>query len=270
MRTCGYLATATGKIEYLVEGDGDPVTVVGHGLTRTIADTRPLVRGVAGTMILFHFRGHGNSAGIDAPWTYDVLADDLDAVVEHFAVRRAVMFSIACGVLARAAVRSPDQFERLVFVLPPSVFTQEMSAAAVIHDHFALAAAGRTDELAALIAASWPAWMRQFDPQCRLARLMAEWEVSRPSVINPLRKLVRSPALTSVDQLRAIRAPTLVIGQDDDLLHPIHVTQALVSALPHARQHVVQPVRDYAAYGRAISAAVAGFLNTNEEHDGGK
>jgi len=51
MRTAGYarqglVPTPKESVEYFIDGQDEPETVIGHGLTKTIADTRPPVRGV--------------------------------------------------------------------------------------------------------------------------------------------------------------------------------------------------------------------------------
>jgi 3-oxoadipate enol-lactonase len=257
----GRVATPDGNIEYLVEGEGDPVTVIGHGLTRTIADTRPLVRGVKGSSVFFHFRSHGNSSHAVGPWSYSALAAELGAVCKHFGAGRAIAISVSCGVLARAVTQSPDLFERLVFVLPPSCFNAKMVANDLIHEYLALAAAGKSDELTAMVASSWPAWMREFDHKSLLSRLTADRLIASPTVVGGTRHMVRSPAIADLTELAGIRAATLIVGQEDDLLHPVQVARELAAAIPEAHLRLIQPVRSYSAYGRAVSTVVSAFLN---------
>jgi hypothetical protein len=49
MRTAGYarqglIPTPKKSVEYFIDGQDEPETVIGHGLTKTIAGTRPPVR----------------------------------------------------------------------------------------------------------------------------------------------------------------------------------------------------------------------------------
>jgi pimeloyl-ACP methyl ester carboxylesterase len=61
------------RLERLITGVGDPVTVFAHGLAGDIATTRPLGSAVLGRRVFFHFRGHGRSDAPPGPWTFDDL-----------------------------------------------------------------------------------------------------------------------------------------------------------------------------------------------------
>jgi hypothetical protein len=59
-----------GDVEVLVTGSGSPVTVFGHGLAGSIAETRPFGSGVRGTRAFLHFRGHGATPSREGePWS---------------------------------------------------------------------------------------------------------------------------------------------------------------------------------------------------------
>ena len=66
-----------GEIEYVVTGNGPPVTVFAHGLAGSIPETRPFGSGVDGTRVFLHFRGHGASSAPVGTCTYAALADEL-------------------------------------------------------------------------------------------------------------------------------------------------------------------------------------------------
>ena len=71
------------RLEQLVSGVGDPVTVFAHGLAGDITGTRPLGSAVAGRRVFFHFRGHGRSDSPPGPWSFADLAADLRAVADR-------------------------------------------------------------------------------------------------------------------------------------------------------------------------------------------
>ena len=65
-------------VEYVVTGAGEPVTLFVHGLTGSVAQTRPFGSGVAGTRVFAHLRGHGLTAvPQDGPGTYADLAGEV-------------------------------------------------------------------------------------------------------------------------------------------------------------------------------------------------
>ncbi len=105
-------------LEYLTAGTGQPVTVFAHGFAGGIADTRPYGSSVTGTKVFFQFRGHGRSGAPAGPWSYADLAGDLRGVADRFGARRALGVSLGAGALTRLLARTPDRFDRVVFVLP--------------------------------------------------------------------------------------------------------------------------------------------------------
>ncbi|MFD0787236.1 alpha/beta fold hydrolase, partial [Micromonospora azadirachtae] len=70
------------RLERLITGAGDPVTVFAHGLGNGIATTRPFGSGVTGRKVFFQFRGHGRSDAPPGPWSYADLARDVRAIAD--------------------------------------------------------------------------------------------------------------------------------------------------------------------------------------------
>ena len=63
-----------------VDGQGEPVTVVAHGLTNNCRELAALTPMVPGTKVRFDFRGHGRSSAPQRGYRFEDLAGDLDAV----------------------------------------------------------------------------------------------------------------------------------------------------------------------------------------------
>ena len=75
-----------------------------------------------GTKVRFCFRGHGHSSTPEpGAYAYADFARDLDAVAAQHGATAAVGTSLGAGALAHLLAREPDRFERLVFLLPPSL-----------------------------------------------------------------------------------------------------------------------------------------------------
>ncbi|MGH3716985.1 MAG: alpha/beta fold hydrolase, partial [Micromonosporaceae bacterium] len=89
------------RLEYLVTGSGDPVTVFAHGLAGGIPDTRPLGSGVPGTKVFLHMRGHGGSSPLTPDWQYADLAGDVAAVADATGATQALGVSLGAGALCR-------------------------------------------------------------------------------------------------------------------------------------------------------------------------
>jgi len=126
--TAGPLTVAgpAGPIDCLVTGSGRPVTVFVHGLTGSIAQTRPFGSGVTGSRVFVHLRGHGGTRvppapdGTPAPGGYREAAADVAAVVAATGAGAAVGISFGAGALLALLGTGATPLRRLVLCLPPS------------------------------------------------------------------------------------------------------------------------------------------------------
>ncbi|MCA1823536.1 MAG: alpha/beta hydrolase [Frankia sp.] len=223
-------------VEYARYGDGDPVTVFGHGLAAGIDETRPLGSAVAGTKVFLHFRGHGGS---DPPrpagWSYRALAMDLRAVADAVAATRAVGVSMGAGALLALLAATPDRFERCVFYLPGALDAPRTGAAVARLSALAAAvAAGDVAGIAAHLAAELPPDVRMASGVPAYLRKRAR-ALTGTAVADALRALPAEVPLTDTAVLRRVSAPSLVVGEADDDVHPVEVARELADALPDAR-----------------------------------
>ncbi len=101
-----------------VDGEGEPVTVVAHGLTNNrneLAALTPLLRG---TKVRFDFRGHGRSTAPERGYAFDDFTGDLDAVARAYGATRAIGTSLGGAAIAGLLGADPTRFERCVWLLP--------------------------------------------------------------------------------------------------------------------------------------------------------
>ncbi|QGN46643.1 alpha/beta fold hydrolase [Micromonospora sp. WMMD558] len=249
------------RLEQLVTGAGDPVTVFAHGLGNGIATTRPFGSGVAGRKIFFQFRGHGRSDAPAGPWSYTDLARDLRAVADLGGATRAFGASLGAGALSRLLIESPHRFERLVFFLPAvldrprgEVARERLTALldAVESGDAATVADVVQVELPPAVRntpAGW-AYLRQ-----RLDQLL------RDGLAPGLASLPDSVPLRDAGALAAVTAPALVIGCAGDDLHPVEVAEQLAAALPRATLHVYDRPGVLWTDRADLRERVSGFLN---------
>jgi 3-oxoadipate enol-lactonase len=227
-----------GGVQYVVVGSGPPVTVLAHGLGGSIAETRPLATDLAGSRVLLHFRGHGDSAALDGGWDYDMLAADLRAVADHVGATRALGLSLGAGALLRLLSTTPDRFERVAFVLPAAIDRSRSDGATARLDRLAEAMrAGDHGRLIALLLAEVPAELRDSrGAQVLTARRARQLAFTEPPYPRPG---VRP--LDSIEALASLRVPSLVLAQEDDELHTLAIARTLAAALPNAALHVLSP-----------------------------
>ncbi len=218
-------------VEYTVLGAGAPVTLFAHGLGGGRSETRPLAGKVGGTRVLLSFRGHGGSDALDGGWDYDVLADDLRSVADRVGATRCVGLSLGGGALLRVLRDEPDRFERLSFVLPAALdSTRGDGATERLRSLGHAIDRGDADEATALLIAEVPPALRERRGVELLLRRRAADLVTRPAPV----PLGEDRPLSDRSVLARITAPTLVVGQEADPLHPVALARELAELLPNA------------------------------------
>lgn len=218
----------------LVSGSGDPVTVVAHGLGASLAETRPLVSGVAGTRVLYQARGHGTSPAPDRPG-YGELADDLADVADASGATQALGASMGASTLLRLLARTPTRFDKVVLFLPAALDAPRHDAA--VRPLAALAASLSAGDRAAVIEAV----RRELAPELSGAAVeayvlaRAEFLLASPGLPALLAALPDDRPVASRHDLAAVTADVLVLAQDGDPLHPADVARELGGVLPRVR-----------------------------------
>ena len=176
-------------------------------------------------------RGHGGSAVPPEDCTFDALADDLAALLDHFGAAAATVVGVSMGGVTALALagRHPGRVARLMACDCQPRSTPANAAA--WEERFALARAGGMAALAGPTVARWfrPDFVQRDPPA--LGRVRAGIAAT------PLDGFVRAArALQSYDVrdvLPALRCPAaFVVGEHDGVL-PAAV-RAMAEACPHA------------------------------------
>lgn len=215
-----------------VLGSGSPVTLFVHGLGGSHAETRPLAADLAGTRVLMDLRGHGDSDPLTQGWDYDLLADDLLSVADATGADRCVGVSVGAGALLRAVHHDPERFCRLAFVLPAAIDDTRADGATEQLRSLGRAIDGKDPvAVAAELLEQLPPSVRQMRGVEILLRRRAETLITQPT---PQPRGDDRP-LPDRGALRAMTAPSLVVSQDDDPLHPASLAVELAAGLPDAR-----------------------------------
>ncbi|MFG2103136.1 alpha/beta fold hydrolase [Micromonospora echinaurantiaca] len=226
------------RLERLVTGAGDPVTVFAHGLGNGIATTRPFGSGVTGRKLFFQFRGHGRSDAPPGPWSYLDLARDLRAVADLGGATRAFGASLGAGALCRLLAESPERFDRLVFFLP-AVLDRPRGEVAQARLTALLDAveSGDASTVAEVVSVELPPAVRNTPAGWAYLRQRLD-QLLRDGLAPGLASLPEQVPLRDAAALAAVTAPALVIGCAGDDLHPVEVAEQLAAALPAATLHV--------------------------------
>src|ERR671916_1320132 len=105
------------KMYYEIHGTGEPLVVL-HGAYMTIDSMGEVVPGLARSrqIIAVELQGHGRTADIDRPLSYEQTADDVAALLRHLGIERADVFgySMGAGAALQLAIRHPEAVRKLV------------------------------------------------------------------------------------------------------------------------------------------------------------
>lgn len=219
-------------------GHGEPVTVLGHGLGGTTAETRLLATGVPGTKVYLDFRGHGGSSAPGTGWDYRHLAEELRRVADHTGATRALGVSLGAGALTALLAETPDRFARLVFFLPAVLDQPRRDATRISLAAMADAIdAGDTAALLALLHAELPVGVAGRPGVDAWVALRAQ-TLAAGGISTALRSLRDAVPVSARGVLGAVTAPALVVAQEGDPVHLVSVARDLVAALPNATLEV--------------------------------
>lgn len=247
-------------------GHGTPVVLL-HGLSATrryvVMGSKALERS-GHRVIAYDARGHGRSspASEHGAYTYDELTQDLEAVLDSFGVERAVLAGASMGAhtLLSFALREPETVAGLVVITPS--YDGEGPDQARLERWDALADGLRRGGVEGFLAAYGrppvaEAWQQTV---LKVMRQRLSLHEHPDAVADALSAVPRSRPFGSVDELRAISAPTAVVasGDEADPEHPFSVGERYAALIPGARLLTDEPGRSPVAWqGSQLSKVIA-------------
>ena len=248
-------------------GEG-PAVVLAHGLTATrryvVMGSSALERG-GHRVLAFDARGHGTSSPAATPegYGYEDLGADLEAVLDHAGVHRAVLAGASMGAhtLAWLALHRPERVAGLVIITPAFSGTEDSDPERLARWD-ALSDGLRTGGIEGFVTAygepNVPERMRE--TVITVIRQRLALHEHPDAVADALRAVPRSRPFASMEDLAAIAVPTVVVASNDeaDPEHPQSVGEAYADAIPGARLVTDEPGRSPVAWqGSQLSRLIA-------------
>ncbi|WP_328462786.1 alpha/beta hydrolase [Actinoplanes sp. NBC_00393] len=249
------------RLEQLITGAGDPVTVFAHGLAGDIAGTRPLGSAVAGRRAFFHFRGHGRSDVPPGPWSFEDLTAELRGVADLAGATRALGVSMGAAALCRLLGETPDRFERVVLYLPAPLDGKRPAAAVErLQRLLASVESGEAAMIAEAVEQEMPAAVRNTPAGWSHLRQRVA-QLQQDGLAVELESIWERPAMADESLLRAFRGRALVIGCLGDEVHPVGWAERLAELLPDAELEVFDRPAVLWNSRRELRDRISTFLN---------
>src|ERR671911_2554978 len=197
------------EMYYEIHGTGRPLIVL-HGAYMTIDAMGEIVPSLVQTrqVIAVELQGHGHTADIDRPLSYEQMADDVTALLAEIGIDKADVFgySMGGGVALQIAVRHPGVVRKLV-----------VASASYTSD-------GMYPELLAMIPTMTPEVFAGSPIEEAYLRTAPNPE-DFPNLVAKLKQLDMEPFAWPPEHLRAIEAPTLIVVGDSDAIRLEHAVE---------------------------------------------
>ena len=207
----GYIPVNGLKMYYEIHGSGRPLVLL-HGNLSTISTSfgkvPPQLASTRRTVAVEQ-QGHGHTADIDRPFSLEQWAEDTTALLRHLGIEQADFFGYSSGgaVALEIALRSPALVRKLIIV----------GGTSYRRDGFypELLAAGKDMKPEDLDGSPFQ------QEYARVAPHPEHWH----RLVAKIADLDRTIGDRSHEDMASIKAPTLLIIGDSDIVRPEHVVE---------------------------------------------
>ena len=197
------------RMYYELHGSGQPLVLL-HGAYMTIDAMGEIVPELAKSrrVIAVELQGHGRTADIDRPLSYEQMADDTAALLRQLEVEDADIFgySMGGGVALQVAIRHPEVVRKLV-----------VASASYTSD-------GMHPELLEMIPAITPEAFAGSPIEEAYLRTAPNPD-DFPTLVAKLKHLDMEPFAWPPEDVRGIAAPSLLIIGDSDAIRLEHAVE---------------------------------------------
>jgi pimeloyl-ACP methyl ester carboxylesterase len=208
--TTGYAPVNGLKMYYEVHGSGDPVVLL-HGSFMTITNNWPQWIGELSKtrkVIAVEMQGHGRTADIKRDFSYENLADDVAALLDHLKIPSAdlIGYSMGGGVAMQCAIRHPEKVRKVV----------------------SISARFRQD---GLVKEGLDAFPKLTPEAFKDSPIEIEYKKLSPTpdkfadLVNHIKAMASKPFDFGADKLRATKAPMFFIHGDADGVRLEHISE---------------------------------------------
>jgi len=254
------------QVFYTDSGGDGPVVVLSHGflMDHDMFDAQVAALSPRYRVITWDQRGHGETSATEESWSYWDSAEDLNALLDHLGVERAVVGGMSQGgfIALRFALKHPDRTTGLILIdTQAGVEDPDKTAQYDALEHV-WTTEGGTEDMAGVVA-----MIIIGDETEHRSAWTAKW-LARPSgfIAEPYKTLMSRDDIH--DRLGEITAPAIVIHGEEDIAIELSKGEALSQGLPNSRGVVPIPGAGHAScltHPEPANAAISDFLASLDE-----
>ena len=225
-------------LHYVVEGSG-PWLVMSHALAcdHRMWDAQTAWLAQRFTVLRFDTRGHGRSSASPGPYSFDLLAADVAALVDALHIERAHWVGLSLGgMIGQAfALAHPQRISSLVLADTSSRYPPEVEA--VWAERIRTV---RENGMSAIVDATLERWFTAPYRQAHANVMQRIGDMIRATPVDGYAGCGQAIAtLDFTDRLQALQCPTLVIVGDQDTGTPLGMAREIHDAIRDAELVII-------------------------------
>ncbi|MGJ8679395.1 alpha/beta fold hydrolase [Paraglaciecola sp.] len=225
------------------KGDEAETLVFLHGLGADRRQSEQSVSGLSYRRILtLDMPGHGqtiinSSENIKHWFSFETFSDIVLALLDHLGIQRAIFggISMGAGISIQAALKKPECVAGLILVRPAwldSAAVPNLLVVKNIGEDLQYAGFQRAREH--LLSQLWFQKL-EFDNPASAQSIKGLFTRAQAISAAPvLNNLVNDAPFKHVSQLKQIKQPTIVFGNEEDPLHPTRIAEKIADVIPNA------------------------------------
>lgn len=207
--------------------------------------------------------GHGSSPlPDDVLPTFNYYGDQIMLLMEHLKVKKAILggISMGAGIALNIALRAPEMVKALILIRPAWLDQEKPKNLEIL-----LKAAKYIGQIGGAEIFSRSREVRQLRSVLPVAAqsVMGVFDKTQsPKLPVVLENMVLDKPFDKVSALAKIKVPSLLIGNENDPLHPLNLTQVIHDHIPKNQMFVV-PSRylNNTEHQKSVTQHISKFIN---------